>query len=131
MATRKGTSAPRPRPAGAASEGAESIVDRFGAIEVPNIDALPFSEVDRIRRATGVDLFGGNLAPGKRLAALEWSARSLAGQAVSLEDIYRHGSMGGWNKVAAATAAASPDEDDEDQDDEEEPPDPTRTRPGR
>lgn len=128
MATRKGSSAAKPQPAGTASGTAESIQDRYGAIEVPSLDQLSYAEVDRIKRVTNVDLFGANLKPGKRLAVLEWSARTRAGQAVSLEDIYRHGSMAGWQRVAALSDEDTDnDADDQDEDEDVEPLDPTRT----
>ncbi|GIG69742.1 hypothetical protein [Phytomonospora endophytica] len=125
MATRKGSSPRNAVPAETGSGATESIQDRYGPIEVPSLDQLSYAEVDRIKRVTNVDLFGANLKPGKRLAVLEWSARTRAGQPVSLTDIYNNGSMAGWQKVAALS-----DEDDadgEDADEDAEPPDPTRT----
>lgn len=118
MATRNGSSTGAKGSAGTP----ESIQDRHGPIEVPNLDQLPYAEVDRIKRVTGLDVFTAK--PGKRLALLEWSARTRAGQPVSLEDIYNNGSMAGWLKVAAAST-----EDDGDEEGEE-PPDPTQTPTG-
>jgi hypothetical protein len=72
------------------------------AYTYPGLDRLPYIGYDIIHRLCGLDMHDESVPMPRKLAANEWFWRRAAGQKVTLEQVYRGGSIAGMDTGATA-----------------------------
>lgn len=78
------------------------------AFRYPSLDRLPYIGYDIIHRLCGVDMHDEDVPLARKLAANEWFWRRAAGQKVTLDEVYRGGSMASMETPDPPTPPGAP-----------------------